>query len=304
MNNTAFHGSEILRAVDTDIRRVYNRHTQAQKLWMPTELFPADFKARSLPPATKAMLVLNLLTEDGLPYFFGLLVKHLGDEHAIWDWIRMWVGEEDRHGQALKIYLHRVLTREQLIAVQHLQYNYLAQGFWPGWGGDPVKLLAYVVLQEQATKVSHLGIAKAAKDDDEVLFKIMKRIAAEEFKHHLAYFEMFKAALGRDVNHSLLAMYSVVRSFAMPGNGINGFQSLSEIQARSGVFGPAELAEIIEDVSGRLNLPSLTGLSAEGEKAREGIFASVKTLQRIAGRKRKIESFTLPGFGEDFVITL
>lgn len=304
MNNVALRGNEILLAIDPDIRLVYNKHLQAQKLWMPTELLPAEFKAEPLPQAVKAMLVLNLLTEDGLPYFFGLLVKYLGADHAIWDWTRMWTGEEDRHGRALQIYLDQVLTREQLIGLERLQYNYLVQGFWPAWGGDPVKLLAYVVLQEQATKVSHLGIALAAKDHDDVLFGLMKKIAAEESKHHLAYFDMFKAALKQDVNHALSALHFVVRSFAMPGNGIHGFQALSEIQARSGVFGPAQLAEIIEDVSGRLGLSDLTQLSEEGEKARDGIFSSVKTLNRIAVRKRGIASFTLPGFGDDFIVTL
>ncbi len=304
MNQTATRGREILTAIDPVIRGVYNDHLRKQQLWMPTELLPSAFRPARVPSSLTAMLVLNLLTEDGLPYFFSLLTNHLGSEHAIWDWSRVWTAEEDRHGRALQIYLDHALTREQLIALERMQYNYLNHGFWPDWGNDPVKLLAYVVLQEQATKVSHLGIARAAMHEDEVLFALMKKIAAEEAKHHLAYLKMFQAALLEDATHALTALLSVVRNFAMPGNGISGFSVLSEIQARSNVFGPLQFAEIVEEVSLKLGLQNLVGLDAVGEKAREEIFASTRTLRRLSGRKREKQTFVLPDFGDDFVFTL
>lgn len=304
MNEVAAHGREILQSIDPVIRAVYENHLDKQDLWMPTELFPPDSKVEPLPPSVTAMLVLNLLTEDGLPYFFGLLTGHLGSEHAIFDWTKLWTGEEFRHGQALQIVLNQVLTREQRLVVERMQYQYLTHGFWPDWGMDPVKLLAYVVIQEQATKVSHLGIGLAAKDDDPVVFSIMKRIAAEEFKHHMAYLAIFKAALLADPNHALQALHSVIRRFAMPGNGIESFSVLSEIQARLDVFGPAQFALIVDEVVAKLGLVNLLGLNAAGEKAREGIFSSAATLRRLADRRRAPEVFVLPGFGEEFVFKL
>jgi acyl-[acyl-carrier-protein] desaturase len=304
MNHIANRGREIVDAIDSVIRDVYEDHVRRQQLWMPTELLPLEFKPAPVPPSVTAMLVLNLLTEDGLPYFFGLLTKHLGSEHAIWEWTRLWTGEEDRHGRALQLYLDQALTRKQLIALERLQYNYIQQGFWPDWGEDPVKLLAYVVLQEQATKVSHLGIALAAKDHDEVLFGLMKKVAAEEAKHHKAYLKMFQAALKADPTHALLALLSVIRNFAMPGNGIPGFAVLSEIQARTNVFGPAQFAAIVKEVTDKLGLQNLAGLDAAGEKAREEIFASAETLIRLGGRKRKKQALVLPDFADDFVFIL
>ncbi len=304
MNQIATRGREILTAIDPVIREVYEDHLRKQQLWMPTELLPLEFKPDPVPPAITAMLILNLLTEDGLPYFFGLLTKHLGSEHAIWDWTRVWTAEEDRHGRALQIYLDQALSRDQLIELECMQYDYLKHGFWPDWGSDPVKLLAYVVLQEQATKVSHLGIALAAKDHDKVLFGLMKKIAAEEAKHHKAYLKMFQAALKEDATHALTALLFVVRNFAMPGNGISEFSVLSEIQSRSNVFGPPQFAEIVDEVTNKLGLQNLVGLDAVGEKAREEIFASARTLRRLAERKRERCFFALPAFGEDFVFTL
>lgn len=303
MNQVSVRGIEIMREIDPVVLAVYDEHVKA-KLWMPTELLPKEFKASQLPPAIKAMLILNLLTEDGLPYFFGLLIKHLGDESAIWKWIQRWTMEEARHGDVIGIYLREVLSTKECLALDHLKKDYLLEGFWPDWGGDPIKLLAYVVLQEKATMMSHHGIARLAKKHDAVLASMMRRVSADEYRHHMAYFAMFKAAMLADADHALMALLFVIRSFAMPGNGINGFRSLSEIQSRSGVFGPAELASIAEEVTEWLGVANLSGLRPEGEKAREAIFASIKTLQRLAGRKRIPETFSLPGFGEEFVIKM
>jgi len=67
MNQIAIRGLEIMAAIDPVIREVYEDHIRKQKLWMPTELLPIDFKAQPVPASLKGMLVLNLLTEDGLP---------------------------------------------------------------------------------------------------------------------------------------------------------------------------------------------------------------------------------------------
>lgn len=306
MNEVRERGREILLAIDPAIRAIHYSHVEKQKLWMPTELLPEGFEAQRIPPELIAMLILNLLTEDGLPYFFGLLVHNLGPKHGIWDWSRVWTAEEDRHGRAIQNYLDRVLTRSETIAVERMQHAYLEQGFWPEWGRDPIKLIAYVVLQEQATKVSHLGIAKAANDHDPVLNALMKKIAAEESKHHNVYFSMFKAALDQDPSHALAALQFVIRKFSMPGKGIPGFATLSEVQARCNVFGPTEFADIVTEVVDKLEPEKFTGLNPEGEKARDSIITSQTTLRRAAERSRGVEkrSFTLPGFGEDFVITV
>jgi acyl-[acyl-carrier-protein] desaturase len=305
MNETATRGLDILLAIDPVIRVIHDEHVKKQKLWMPTELLPEHFEAQKLPPELTAMLILNLLTEDGLPYFFGLLVHHLGTENAIWDWSRMWTAEEDRHGRAIQKYLDRVLTRKEAIAVEHMQYAYLKQGFWPEWERDPIKLLAYVVLQEQATKVSYLGIAKAANDHDPALKVLMRKIAAEESKHHMAYFGMFEAAFEQDPSHALAALQWIIKKFSMPGKSIPGFATLSEVHARCDVFGLTQFADLVTEIVDKLELGKTDGLTIEGEQARDSVMASQEALCRFAersfGEKR---SFTILGFDENFVITV
>lgn len=280
------YARELLATIDSDIATIHADHIARQKLWMPTELLLEHFVPEDVPPEVTAMLVLNLLTEDGLPYFLSLITTHLGHEGAIFDWSKTWTAEEDRHGAAIKQYLQKSLPRQQFIAVERLQYSYLSSGFWPDWRLDPLKLFAYVVLQEKATQVSHHGIADRAKDFDPTLSKMLKRIGAEENKHHTVYFKFFELILAIDPSAAVLALFSVVRSFDMPGKSIKEFAMFERLQAQQRVFGPSEFANIIEDVFLRMNLARLTGLSPDAEQARDGIVSTVKVLRRIAGRKQ------------------
>jgi acyl-[acyl-carrier-protein] desaturase len=279
---------EILQALDPMIAAIHEDHLSRQKLWMPTEVLHPEYRPAAAPPEVTAMLVLNLLTEDGLPYFLALLVDHLGSENAIWSWSRTWTAEEDRHGSAIKQYLHLALTREQMIAVETMQYHYLSRGFWPQWGKDPLKLFAYVVLQEKATQTSHGGIADKAKSFDPTLASMMRKIAAEESKHYKVYFRFFEAAMKLEPNAPLQALASVVRSFAMPGASIDQFDDFARLQSRLEVFGPHEFADLIDNVAKRLQLATLGGLTPVGEVARDTILKTPGVLRRAA-RKIKQE---------------
>jgi len=232
------------------------------------------------------------------------VVHHLGPKKAIWEWSRLWTAEEDRHGSVIKTYLQLNLNKQQMVGVERLQYQYLNQGFWPDWGGDPIKLLAYVVLQEQATRVSHQGIGRLSESFDPVLNAILRKVAAEEAKHHLAYFKFFQAALACDSSHALSALLSVIRTFEMPGKNTPHFSELSEIQLRKGVFGAIEFKNIVVLVVDKLDLANLTGLDSVGDKARDGIFKTIQVLGKLGERSLKFDSrdYKFPFLGDDFVV--
>ncbi len=114
---------EALNAIEPIVAETTLEHEANQDLWMPSDLIPQDhiFDADP-PPELAGMLVLNLLTEDGLPYFTQTLCKHLGDEGALYDWIRLWTAEENRHGDAIKMSLRGSLSHEQMRAVELLEF--------------------------------------------------------------------------------------------------------------------------------------------------------------------------------------
>jgi len=207
---------EAMTAIATVIASVVKDHESKQRLWMPSELIPNQHQFPKLPPEIAGLLTLNSLTEDGLPFFLSLLVKHLGDEGAIWDWNRLWSAEEDRHGRVIGLYLYSTLSRETLIDIERMQYAYMRSGFWPNWSNDPFQLIAYVVLQEQATWLSHAGIARRAVDVDPVLVSILSKVAGEEHKHYQAYLAMFEALLAHNPSHAIKSLFLSVKGFDMP----------------------------------------------------------------------------------------
>lgn len=281
------HPEEIKEAMATiapTIQRVVTEHEANQRLWMPSELIPYEHKFPRLPPELAGLLALNLLTEDGLPYFMALLVKHLGDEGPIWEWNRLWTAEEDRHGQVIKRYLYQTLVRDELIALEEMQYHYLRSGFWPQWSNDPYQLFSYVLLQEQATWLSHAGIARQAKSVDPVLTTIMGKVSGEELKHYQAYLKMFQALMEINPSHAVCSILAVVKKFSMPGTSIPGFTELATLQVRLQVFGPIEFSNLVSKLWDTLNIGRLTNLESYGDQARDKLAKRMSILEQYAKR--------------------
>lgn len=303
MNHVLPAHVEALRTIDSVIAELIAGHDRYRqpRFWLPSELLPEGFEGQALPPELEAMLILNLLTEDGLPYFLGLLVTHLGDQSAMWKWIRMWTAEEDRHGQVIGLYLTKVLRRDRMIAVEKLRHQYLEDPFWPDhWSRDPFKLIAYVVVQEMATHYSHAGITRRAADVDPVLQRIMGKVSGEEKRHHLIYLQIFKALIDIDPSHSLVSLEAILAKFEMPGANIPSFATLSIIQERAGLFGPIQLSEIIQHVCKEIGIEGLSGLSGDGERARENIIRRGVRLKNLADRRSRqpVSLYTIADLAE------
>lgn len=290
MNQVHPSHMEALREIDSVVTQLIANHEHYRKprFWFPSELLPEGFEGKTLPPELEAMLYLNLMTEDGLPYFLGLLVTHLGDQSALWKWIRMWTAEEERHGQVIGLYLAKVIRRDRMIAIEKLRHAYLENPFWPDhWSRDPYKLIAYVVVQEMATHYSHAGITRRAASVDPVLWNIMGKVSGEEKRHHLFYLQIFKALIAIDPSHSLISLEAILAKFEMPGSNIPSFSILSTIQERAGLFGPGELSEIIKLVCKEIAIEGLSGLSSNGERARDNIIRRGVRLRNIADRRSR-----------------
>lgn len=295
---------ELLVALQPTVAAVTKNHIDSQRNWMPSELLPKGFETQNISPETAAMLVMNMLTEDGLPWFTSLLVKHLGDEGPLFEWNQVWTAEEGRHGGAIALYLHHALPQEEIVAVERMEYEYLRGGFWPNWNNNPLRLMAYVVMQEQATMMSHAGISRRARHEDPLLQDVMAKISREEDRHHLVYRAFFKRLFELDPSAALDALDKVIGSFVMPGENMPAFKNISYLQERLGVFGPKQLATIVKKFGRHLNIEDVIGLTSEGERARDNIMRRVTTLERLAEReaKKPTRKVHLPFLGNDIFV--
>jgi len=287
---------EVLQSLEPTVRELMQKHRDSRKLWMPSDLLPADEqsepnheeelralreRARGLPDGVRVAIALNLLTEEGLPHFHRLVAVYMGHDGAWAEWNNLWTAEEDRHGCVLRDYVRdaRVFNMK---ALEEMQFQYIESGFNPDWKDDPYRLLAYTSLQEKATQTSHANAGRLAGNYEPKLQKILAHICADESRHYVFYRDSFSAVMKLDSNRALHALAAVAPALAMPGHNIAGFAQMSEVERRAGIYGPREYLRLVEDLVKHWAIDKMDGLSAMGRAAQDKVMQLPKRLARMA----------------------
>ena len=284
--------------------KLLERHMGVAKEWFPHELVPysrgkdfepgrqwvpedADFgtAGTEIDEAVRSALYLNLLTEDNLPYYFRDIDRLFGSDTAFGEWARNWTAEEGRHSIVMRDYF--TVTRAlDPIALERGRMMQVRGGQVPT-PNDAFEGLAYVSMQELATRISHRNTGKLMKD--EMGTAIMSRVGNDENLHYLFYRDLTSAALELDPSSTVLGIERAVRTFSMPGLGIPNFDALSREVAKAGIYDLLiHHDQILEPVIMRhWKLMELTGLSDEAEAARESI---IKRMARTAKVGKRLSS--------------
>jgi acyl-[acyl-carrier protein] desaturase len=291
--------TDLLKLLESDIERLLERHLATSKEWFPHEHVPygrgrdpvpgeewteadADLAGADIDDAVRSSLLVNLLTEDNLPYYFRSVERVFGAEGPWGEWVRRWTAEEGRHSMAIYGYL--MVTRA--IDPHHLERCRMAQvsgGITP----DPETMqhaFVYLSLQELATRIAHRGTGRVIGDP--AGYEVMMRVAADENLHQLFYRDMATACLEVDPSGMVLAMDDEVRGFAMPGTGIPGFAEHAKRIANAGIYDLTIHHEqiLVPMVMRTWNLEGLEGLSREAEAARERLVTYMAKSERVAKR--------------------
>src|SRR3977135_3792717 len=194
---------DLVEELVSTVERLYERHLGATKAWLPHELLPWERAVESKPReafneadsplsfGVRSALVVNLLTEDNLPYYYETINRVF--THDVWrEWNRRWVAEEMRHAIVIRDYI-TVTHAVDLAALEAGRMQQVCGGLVPA----PVAVadpLVYVALQELATRIAHRNTGTML--DDEAGYKVMARVAADENLHYLFYRDLVSAALG------------------------------------------------------------------------------------------------------------
>jgi acyl-[acyl-carrier-protein] desaturase len=274
-----------------------DKHISSSKEWFPHELVPwsrgRDFEPGAawdahevdVDPAVRSSLFVNLLTEDNLPYYFRTIETMFGRNSAWGEWVRRWTAEEGRHSIVLRDYL-TVTRMVDPVALERARMHQVAGGEVP----DPdyaTDGIVYVTLQELATRIAHHNTGKLL--DDKAGYEIMKRVAADENRHHLFYRDLGTAALQIDPSAMVIAMERQVREFEMPGTGIIDFETHAHAIARIGIydFSVHHDSVLVPVILRHWDVEHLEGLSAEAEEARTRL---LKRMERIAKVGRRFDA--------------
>ena len=288
--------AEVLREIEPVVAELMEQHLKKQRLWFTSDFLPADEqdeednenflrklrdRARGLTDATRVAVVLNLLTEEGLPHFHRLLATYL-ESGSIWQkWNFMWTAEEDRHGQIL----HDYARDARLFKSRHIemmQYAYQAAGFTPEWDKDPYRVFVYTTLQERATQFSHQNTGKLAGQTEPLLERILMSVAADEAKHFNFYRRVFQEILKVDPNRALQSALAIMPSIEMPGVSMPSFKEMADVARRAGIYGPWDYKRIVEEAIDFWKIELVDGLNDAGRKAQDKIMSIPKRLQKVA----------------------
>jgi acyl-[acyl-carrier-protein] desaturase len=289
----------LLRELEPTVETLLDRHLTTSKEWFPHELVPysrgrdavageqwteadADLGGVTIDSAVRSALVVNLLTEDNLPYYFRSIERMFGASGAWGTWARRWTAEEGRHSMVIYGYL---MTTRAVDPVD-LERGRMAQvsgGITP----DPdtaVDGFIYLTLQELATRIAHRNTGKLIGDP--VGYSVMARVAADENLHHLFYRDLATAAIEASPSTMMQAIERQVVGFAMPGLGIPGFAQHAAAIAKSGVYDLVIHHEqiLVPMLLRHWQIDRLEGLDAEAERSRERVMARLAKSERVARR--------------------
>ena len=299
----------LLAELEPVAAKLYERHQGVAKEWFPHEMVPygrgtdfdpehqwspedANFGAAGteIDEAVRSALFVNLLTEDNLPYYFRDIDSLFGSESAFGEWARNWTAEEGRHSIVMRDYF-TVTRAVDPVALERARMIQVRGGQVPT-PHDAVEALAYVSMQELATRISHRNTGKLMKD--KMGTDIMSRVANDENLHYLFYRDLTSAALEIDPSSTVIGIERAVRTFSMPGLGIPDFDKLSREIARAGIYDLLiHHDQILEPVIMRhWKLEEVTGLSSKAEEARESVFKrmarTAKVGKRLAGERAEV----------------
>ena len=291
----------VLAELTPVVADLLDTHLSRSKEWFPHELVPwsrgRDFEpgevwvggAEPLAEGVRSSLFVNLLTEDNLPHYFRSIDALYGSDDAWGTWSRRWTAEEGRHSIVLRDYLTvtRLLDPVELERARMLQ---VSGGQVPQPGG-PLDGLAYVALQELATRVAHRNTGQHLTDP--VGIAVMNRVAADENLHFLFYRDLVSAALELDPSATVCAIERQVHDFEMPGTGIVDFGAHAAAIARSGIYDLLVHHDsvLVPTVLRQWRVTELVGLTDEAEQARDRLLQRIERIGRAGRRiaKRRAE---------------
>jgi acyl-[acyl-carrier-protein] desaturase len=273
--------TELLEAVEPTVAMLIAEHRERRSHWYFHDLVPWeegrsftaepwDESQATISPEARTSLVLNLLTEDNLPYYHLALEQHLPTTSVWREWNGLWTAEEGQHAIALRSYL---LTSRNADPVE-LEHDRMAtmQTGWHPQVDHPAEVFAYTSAQELATRVSHRNAGRIT--DDKVAFDIMRHIAADENHHFVFYRSVMTALLDIEPSESLEAIYRTLVNFQMPGLGIPGFLRRSIAIAKAGVYNlRIHHDRVLVPLLAAWDIEHMTGLTTRATEVQEKLMA-------------------------------
>lgn len=283
---------ELLEAVEAEVARLVDEHLSRRREWFFHDLVPWEegrsFRDEPWEPSqatlnerARTALVLNLLTEDNLPSYHLVLVRH-APQTSVWKrWAGIWTAEEDQHAIGIRSFLLTTRNADP-VELERDRMATMRAGWEPDWH-DPAELFAYTTAQELATRISHRNTG--VHTDDERAFDLMRHIATDENHHFVFYRGVMSAMLAEAPSVVLDGIYNTFANFQMPGTSIPGFLRRSVEVARAGIYNlRIHKEKVVEPLIEHWGIGDLTGLTPHAREVQDKIMSLPRLLGARAER--------------------
>lgn len=222
---------DILRELEPVVESELNRHLRIAEEWHPHDFVPwseghnfsylggEDWEPTQskLGKVAQTAMYVNLLTEDNLPSYHREIATLFGRDSSWGEWVGQWTAEEHKHGTAMYNYL--MVTRGiDPVKYERARMAHMKAGYDSG-EKSPLDAIAYVTMQELATRIAHRNTGLEAKTDGDILAdRLLNRVAKDENLHMLFYRNLGTAALQIAPSEMIQSIAKEVTGFQMPGS--------------------------------------------------------------------------------------
>ena len=276
-----------MAATDTDViagltpalEEAFDTHLHRRRPWMAHQVVPPGaYDPVTVEDGTASALFVNLLTEDNLPYYSHSLLDMFGDDGVWGAWVRRWTAEEGQHSIVIRDWI-RATGAIDLDQLETSRMHQVEGGQVPQ-PQSPLDTLAYVTFQEKATAVAHRNTGQALGDS--LGRTVMQRVAGDETHHFRLYCSLVSAAMKQWPSAATQAIWRQLRRFMMPGQGIDDFDRHASAIRAADIFGPRQLHdEVFAPIVTDWELETVSGLDADGDRARTKIFRRLESVRRL-----------------------
>lgn len=287
-----------LSELKSEVVRLYDRHTDKPRIFVPAlllEQIEQDISDGEYNPHDEIIapehldaLAVNLITEDGLPFYTSTLLNKSSKDHPFTDWVNLWTAEEGRHSPAIHAFLHRTGQMDmKWLEAQRMQANSHPDTPQPD---SFIEGIVYTSIQEPATEISHRNtISQLPPGHRRVARRTISPVVGDEVKHGIFYGDLSAAAIEIDQSLVTIAIARQILGFRMPGLGMPGFAEKAQAIDKAGIFGPAQLLSIYDKLfEERWPIETFENLTPDAERARQLILRKHAQLGKLVARRANI----------------
>ncbi len=231
--------------------RWYTTRSQKTRNWHPDQSF--DWRALRTDHSPELNTVIEGFfgIENYAPDYTSKLTHMMRKSYGRANFQMRWGAEEEKHSDLWLNCMLFMRFRTPEWIEDYMQY--LRNGEWkPPWE-DPLHVVLYVVIQERATQLTYLNMARVAggesdkpgftEANDPELVKISRTIATDEAAHYNFFLEIARLYLYYYPAQTLEALVDTLEHFAMPSmHLVPDGAAFAEAVYRGGLYGPREYA--------------------------------------------------------------